>query len=151
MKKTAFIMLVAFLCAGVTMAQKTASKKMAAPKVSAPDVVAASLKEKVTGDYSPVWTKSAAGNFVASFENNGTKQHAEFTPEGKWISTNSIISFEQLSETAQTKLKEQYGEMQVAEVKKIEREGIAAFYKVKLMKDKDSKIIYINDAGFINE
>lgn len=151
MKKTIAMMLMALMCAGVTMAQKSAHKKPMLEKITAPDVVVNALKEKITGDYTPVWSKTNNGNFIAAIDNNGSKQFAEFNAEGKWLSTNTIIPFEQLSEAAQNKIKEQYAEMQVAEVKKIEREGISAFYKVKLVKDKDSKTIYVNDAGFVSE
>ena len=152
MKKTVFIVLLTFLCAGVTIAQKkTIIKKHAVVRVVVPEVVSTSLKEKFTVDVSPVWSKSATGNYVAAFDNNGSKQIAEFSPEGKWISTSTMIAFEQLTEVAQKNIRDQYVEMQIAEVKKIERDGMSAFYKVKLIKDKDNKTVYVNDAGFVKE
>lgn len=152
MKKTVFIVLLTFLCAGVTMAQKkTIIKKHTTVKVVVPEVVSTSLKEKFTIDLTPVWSKSGTGNYVAAFDNNESKQYAEFSPEGKWISTSTMIAFEQLTEVAQKNIREQYVEMQIAEVKKIERDGMSAFYKVKLSKDKENKTVYVNDAGFVKE
>lgn len=148
MKKTVFAMLMALVCVSVSMAQKSAEKKV---KVVAPEVVMASFKEKFTGDVVPAWSKTGSGNFTATLDQNGSKQYAEFSPEGKWISTATMMPFEQLSEAAQKNIKEQYAEMQVGEVKKIERDGMAAFYKIKLTKDKDSKTVYVNDAGFVKE
>lgn len=150
MKKTV-IMLVAMVSAGVSMAQQSVTKKPAIEKVTPPAVVLDSFKAKLSGDYLPVWSKSAGGNFIAAIENNNVKQFAEFSPEGKWISTATLVAFDQLSEAAQKKIKEQYAEMQVTEVKKIERDGVSAFYKVKLTKDKESKTVYVNDAGFVSE
>lgn len=153
MKKTVVIMLMAFLCASVTMAQKKATKKPIVEKVTPPDVVFNSFKEKFTGEVVPVWSKTNSTNFMAHIDGSsaGNKQYIEFSPEGKWLSTATVMTIEQLSEAAQNKLKESYAEMQVAGIKKIEREGISAFYKVKLVKDKESKSIYINNAGFISE
>lgn len=153
MKKTLITMLLALMCAGVTVAQKSTTKKPIIEKVSPPDAVLNSLKEKYTGEAVPVWSKTNSTNYMAHIDSSssGNKQYIEFSPEGKWLSTATVISFEQLSEEAQKKIKEQYAEMQVAVVKKIEREGISVFYKVQLIKDKDSKTVYINDAGFVSE
>jgi hypothetical protein len=147
MKKTVFAVLMMVACVSMGMAQKTSAAK----KVIAPEVVMTSFKEKFTGDAVPSWGKTSTGNFTATVDQNGAKQSSEFTPEGKWISTHTIMPFEQLTEVAQKNIKEQYAEMQVAEVKKIERDGMAAFYKLKLTKDKDSKTVYVNDAGFVKE
>lgn len=149
MKKTVVLLLLALFCAGVTMAQKSVSKKVKIEKITAPEAVANSFQQKFMGS-TPEWGKTPNGNFIAAIDNNGVKQYAEFNPEGKWLSTHTLLTADQLSEAAQTKLKEQYAEMQIAEVKKIEREGISAFYKVTLTKDKETKTVYVNDAGFIS-
>ena len=152
MKKAIVLLATVVLCAGVSMAQQTTVKKQTVQKIekiAPPEMVTSAFAQKFI-DAVPLWSKTANGNFIAETEQNGTKLFAEFNAEGKWLSTQTIIAAEQLSEAAQTKLKEQYAEMQVAEVKKIEREGISAFYKVKLVKDKESKIAYINDAGFLS-
>ena len=115
-----------------------------------PEAVLNAVAQKYPADAVVAWSKKANGNFVAALEQNGSKQFAEFNAEGKWLSTQTMLTADQLSEAVQTKLKEQYAEMQIAEVKKIEREGISAFYKVKLTKDKETKTVYINDAGFIS-
>jgi Putative beta-lactamase-inhibitor-like, PepSY-like len=152
MKKTLAVMLMMLMCAGVTVAQKTAIKKPAIEKITPPEMVLNAFKEKFA-DAKPMWSKSNNGNFMAHIDSsaNSNKQYVEFNAEGKWLSTATVVSFEQLSEAAQKKIKEQYAEMQVDVVKKIEREGISAFYKVKLIKDKESKTVYINDAGFVSE
>lgn len=153
MKKTVVLLLMTMLCAGVTMAQKTVAKKQAIQKIEKivpPEAVLSAFAQKYTTDAGAEWSKKANGNFVAAVEQNGSKQFAEFNVEGKWLSTQTMLTADQLSEAAQTKLKEQYAEMQIAEVKKIEREGISAFYKVTLTKDKETKTVYINDAGFIS-
>jgi Putative beta-lactamase-inhibitor-like, PepSY-like len=147
MKKTVFAMLMLVVCVTMSMAQKSATVK----KVIAPELVMTSFKEKFTGDVVPSWTKTSTGNFTATVDQNGSKQYAEFSPEGKWISTSTMMPFEQLTEVAQKNVKEQYADMAVTEVKKIERDGMAAFYKLKLTKDKDSKTVYVNDAGFVKE
>jgi Putative beta-lactamase-inhibitor-like, PepSY-like len=152
MKKTVITMLLALMCAGVAVAQKSITKKPMLEKVTPPETVVNAFKEKFT-DAIPVWNKTNNGNFVAHIDSSAAsnKQFIEFNAEGKWLSTATIVSFEQLSEAAQKKIKEQYAEMQVDMVKKIEREGISAFYKVKLTKDKESKTVYVNDAGFVSE
>lgn len=152
MKKTIVTMLIALMCAGVTVAQKTLTKKPVLEKVTPPEIVANAFKEKFA-DAVPVWSKTSNGNFLAHIDSNANsnKQSVEFNAEGKWLSTATVVAFEQLSEAAQKKIKEQYAEMQVDVVKKIEREGISAFYKVKLVKDKESKTVYVNDAGFVSE
>ncbi|WP_407523402.1 PepSY-like domain-containing protein [Lacibacter sp. MH-610] len=153
MKKTVVLLLMTMLCAGVTMAQKTVAKKQAIQKIEKivpPEAVLNAFTQKYTADAVVEWSKKANGNFVAAVEQNGFKQIAEFNAEGKWLSTQTMLTADQLSEAAQTKLKEQYAEMQIAEVKKIEREGISVFYKVTLTKDKETKTVYINDAGFIS-
>jgi Putative beta-lactamase-inhibitor-like, PepSY-like len=153
MKKTIAAMVMAMMCAGVAVAQKSAIKKPVLEKVTPPDVVLNGLKEKYTGELTPVWSKNNNTNFIAHIDSSsaGNRQYIEFSPEGKWLNTATVVSFEQLSEAAQKKIKEQYAEMQIAVVKKIEREGISAFYKVKLIKDKESKTVYVNDAGFVSE
>ena len=153
MKKTVVLLLITMLCAGVTMAQKTVAKKQAIQKIEKivpPEAVLNAFTQKYTADAVVEWSKKANGNFVAAVEQNSSKQFAEFNAEGKWLSTQTMLTADQLSEAAQTKLKEQYAEMQIAEVKKIEREGISVFYKVTLTKDKETKTVYINDAGFIS-
>lgn len=153
MKKTVVLLLMTTICAGVTMAQKTVAKKQVTQKIEKivpPEAVMGAFTQKYTADVNPVWSKTANGNFIAAVEQNGSKQFAEFNTEGKWLSTQTMITVGELSEAAQTKLKEQYAEMQIAEVKKIEREGISAFYKVTLTKDKETKTVYVNDAGFIS-
>jgi|GEM_PF-3510625 len=149
MKKTVVLLLLVFFCAGVTMAQKSTAKKVKVEKITAPEAVVTSFNQKFMGSI-PEWSKTPNGNFVATIDNNGMKQHAEFNAEGKWLNTASEIPFEQLTEAAQNKIKEMYADMQVEKVKKIERENISVFYKVKLVKDKESKMVYINDAGFIS-
>jgi Zn/Cd-binding protein ZinT len=153
MKKTVVLLLMTMMCAGVTMAQKTVAKKQGIQKIEKivpPEAVLNAFAQKYTADAVVAWSKKANGHFVAAVEQNGSRQLAEFNAEGKWLSTQTMLMADQLSEAAQTKLKEQYAEMQIAEVKKIEREGISAFYKVTLTKDKESKTVYINDAGFIS-
>jgi hypothetical protein len=149
MKKTAILLLMTVFCAGMAMAQKSTAKKLKVEKITAPDLVVNSFNQKFMGAI-PEWTKTPNGNFVAAIDNNGMKQYAEFNAEGKWLNTATEIPFEQLTEAAQAKIKEQYADMQVEKVKKIERENISVFYKVKLVKDKESKMVYINDAGFIS-
>lgn len=143
------MLLLSVFCAGVTMAQKTATKKIKVEKVTPPELVASSFSQKFMG-VTPEWSKTPNGNFVATVDNNGMKQYAEFNTEGKWLNTATEIPFEQLTEAAQAKIKEMYTDMQVEKVKKIERENVSVFYKVKLVKDKESKMIYVNDAGFIS-
>lgn len=149
MKKTVVLLLLTFFFAGVTMAQKSVAKKVKIEKITAPEAVVTTFNQKFMGT-TPEWSKTANGNFVAAIDNNGMKQYVEFNAEGKWLNTTTEIPFEQLTEAAQLKIKEQYADMQVEKVKKIERENISVFYKVKLVKDKENKMIYINDAGFIS-
>jgi hypothetical protein len=153
MKKTAVLLLLTIFCAGVTIAQKKAVKKPIVQKIEKvipPDAVVSAFKEKMQGDINPEWNKKSNGNYVAVVDNSGMKQYIEFTAEGKWQNSSSEIAFENLTEAAQASIKAQFAEMQVAEVKKIEREGISAFYKVKLTKEKEIKTVYVNDAGFIS-
>ena len=135
----------------VAVAQKKHFTKAVAKPLTPSDPVLLSFKEKFTESTPANWVKSAGGNFIAAFEKDGYKQEAAFTPDGKWVRTKTVYTFEQLPEAVQKSIKEKYPEATVEEAQKILLENVPAFYKITLKKDKDGWIVWVNDAGIMRE
>ena len=135
----------------VAVAQRKHFTKAVAKPLTPSDPVLLSFNEKFTESTSTNWVKSAGGNFIASFDKDGYKHAAEFTPEGKWVRTKTVYAFEQLPEAVQKSIKEKYPEATVEEAQKILLENVPAFYKINLKKDKDGWIVWVNETGIIRE
>lgn len=148
-----------FLLAGfiavsfVAVAQKKHFTKAVAKQttITPTDPVLSSFKEKFADVAAVSWSKSAGGNFIASFDKDGNRQATEFTPDGKWVRTKTNYNFEQLPEAVQKSIKEKYPDAEVSSAEKISMENVPAFYKVSLKKDKDGWIVWVNDAGIMRE
>jgi Putative beta-lactamase-inhibitor-like, PepSY-like len=151
--KNTFLLLPILFASIVAVAQKKNKlKAVAKPVTITPgDPVLLSFNQKFSESTSTSWSKSAGGNFIASFEKEGYKQTAEFTPEGKWIRTKTYYSFEQLPEAVQKSIKEKYPDAEIAGAQKLLLENVPAFYKVSLKKDKDGWIVWVNETGIVRE
>ena len=135
----------------VAVAQRKHFTKAVAKPLTPSDPVLLSFKEKFTESTSTNWVKSAGGNFIASFDKDGYKQVAEFTPDGKWVRTKTNYSFDQLPEAVQKSVKQKYSDAEFVEAQKILLENVPGFYKVSLKKDKDGWIVWVNETGIIRE
>ena len=136
----------------VAVAQKTKHPaKAVATQLSVipSDPVLLSYNQKFPENAVAGWAKSAGGNFIAQFDKGGLKHTAEFAPDGKWVRTKTTYTFEQLPEAVQKSVKEKYPDASVTEAHKIMMESVPPFYKLKIKKEKDGWIVWVNDAGII--
>lgn len=152
MKNTLLLLGLVSISIAANAQQKKSHKAVAKPSIVTPtDPAQLSFNQQFSENTMASWTKSAGGNFIAQFDKDGSKQTAEFTPEGKWVRTKIILGFDQLPETVQKSIKSKYPDAEINSAEKILLENVPVFYKVSLKKDKDGWIVWVNDAGIIRE
>jgi len=145
MKKHVLILGLALMACttGALAQQKTTPLTPPAPVDSA-------FQGKFSGT-SATWMKTPGGNFCATMDNGGQKEHVEFSPDGKWLSTKTELVASSLPDSAKNAIQTQFPGMEIAAVQKLEYENINPFYKVDLKQGDQSKSVMVNNGGFIEQ
>lgn len=98
--------------------------------VTIPEVVTKTFQQKYVGETSPNWEIDAHGNYEAHFKQKGIKYRADFTPQGKWIETETSIDKKDLPKVIKEKLKKDFDYYNISEVEKVEHHSKGLFYDV---------------------
>lgn len=154
MKKVTLFICAAIFSSGVAFSQKKSSKtKPAVKKVEAPAAVKEAFQQNAqfTGKTDASWKKTASGNWIATFEQEGIKTAVEYSTEGTWVATRSEYANNNLPGSVLGTLQNKYPSAVVKDGWKIERADVAAYYKVNIDDNGAAKTVLLNDIGTIVE
>lgn len=104
-----------------------------------------------TGRADASWKKTASGNWIAAFDQEGIKTAVEYSTEGTWVATRSEYANNNLPESVLGTLQNKYPSAVVKDGWKIERADVAAYYKVNIDDNGTAKTVLLNDIGTIVE
>ncbi|WP_341834303.1 hypothetical protein WJU16_15005 [Chitinophaga pollutisoli] len=153
MKRVTLLLCAAIFTSSIAFSQQKSTKKSktTAKKVEAPAPVKAAFEQNAqyAGTTDAAWTKTASGNWIASFDREGIKTAVEYNAEGTWVATRSEYLNGAVPETVLETLKNKYPSAVVKEGWKIERADVASYYKVSIDENGAAKTVLLNDAGTI--
>jgi len=115
----------------------------------APDNVKKAFQIKYKGESDPDWKKDSHGNYEAHFEKDGIHYRADYSPDGKWIETESSISFDELPKAVQKEIKEKFPDQEITEIERVEHHSKGLFYDVEFKRKGKNKDVEFRESGEI--
>jgi hypothetical protein len=100
----------------------------------APEAVQTAFNSKFPNASKVIWDKENRHIFEAEFMMNGKKHSANFTVEGKWLETESELSFDQLPENVQQSFTATHKNKKVTSVEKTETANGEVLYEIEVKK-----------------
>lgn len=100
----------------------------------APDAVKETFQNLYPGENDPDWEKDSNGNYESHFKIDGIKYRADFSPDGKWIETETSIGKDDLPEAIKEVIKSKYNDEEITEIEKVEHHSKGLFYDVEFKK-----------------
>ncbi|WP_040249084.1 PepSY-like domain-containing protein [Psychroserpens mesophilus] len=100
----------------------------------APDAVKETFQNLYPGENDPDWEKDSNGNYESHFKIDGIKYRADFSPDGKWIETETSIDKDDLPEAIKEVIKSKYNDEEITEIEKVEHHSKGLFYDVEFKK-----------------
>lgn len=149
--KNIFLSLSAILI--LSFASQAQKSKKSQPKVSVPENVNESFKGTFAGVEKNKWNKTIVGNYEVSFTNSDSlTQVAEYNEAGVMVKSRTIYNLEALPEVITSAVEKKYPAAKISECIKLNIQGIAPYYKVKLETETNSKReLFISEEGVIVE
>ena len=123
-------------------AQKIAEKKV-------PENVKSTLKAKFPTATNVKWEMEDKTRYEAVFKLNNETVSANFSKEGKWLSSEKELKFSQLPKAVQDVLKKQYPTAKYTEIAEEETLEKGTFLDIDLMYNKKKFVIEIKSTGEI--
>lgn len=100
----------------------------------APDAVKETFQNMYPGENDPDWEKDSNGNYESHFKIDGVKYRADYSPDGKWIETETSIDKEDLPKAIKEVIKSKYSDEEITEIEKVEHHSKGLFYDVEFKK-----------------
>ena len=129
----------------VTLATTAHAQKISADKV--PAAVNAAFKAKFANAEKVKWEMEDKKDFEANFNTGAVEQSATFTPEGKWIETETEIKSSDLPQAVQQTVAKQFAGYKTKEASKVENEKNGNFYEVEVEKGKEVIEVALSATG----
>lgn len=138
MKKIKVLMLfiLAFSCQNIVKGQ-------------APKAVQQAFEIKYPGENDPDWEIDSNGNYEAHFKKNDEKYRADFSPNGKWIETESSIKKNELPKAIRDIIKNNYGDEDISEIEFVQSATKGEFYDVEFKEKGKNKDVEFRANGEI--
>ncbi len=114
-----------------------------------PTSVKEAFAEKYPNENNPDWNFDKNGNFEAKFKEKGVHYRADFTPQGKWIETETNIKKQDLPKAIKKVLKEKYDGVKISEIEKVESSKKGVFYDVEFKIYGTKRDVEFNASGQI--
>jgi hypothetical protein len=99
-----------------------------------PASVTSAFSSKFPNVSKVTWDKENRNLYEAEFMMNKKKHSANFTAEGKWLETESEVSFDQLPEKVQQSFTSTHKNKKVTSVEKIETSNGEVLYEIEVKK-----------------
>lgn len=115
----------------------------------APDAVKETFQNMYPGENDPDWEKDSNGNYESHFKIDGVKYRADFSPDGKWIETETSIDKDDLPKAIKEVIKSKYDDEEITEIEKVEHHSKGLFYDVEFKKDGKNKDVEFRANGEI--
>jgi hypothetical protein len=138
--KQVLILIWAIMLTIVAYGQKVETSKV-------PAAIIKTFKVKFPKADKVKWEMENKKDYEASFKTGTAEQTATFTPEGKWIETETEIEASQLPETVQQAIAKQFEGYKIKEASKVENEKWKSFYEVEVVKGNEIIEIAISSTG----
>lgn len=113
---------------------------------SAPNVIEEAFNQKFN-DVHHKW-ETRGSYYVAEFKHENHHAEAWFTPDGKWMMTETDIPYEALPQAVKTAFEaSEYAAWKRDDVDRLEREGMETVYVIEVEKGKDEVDLYFDANG----
>ena len=117
-------------------------------KDSIPAVVQQACKEKFPSAKKIEWKRKSDKNFEAEFMQQGVELAVKFTPEGKWVETESGIKASEVPAAVKNTIAKSFPTYKIIELQKIETLGTTELvYEIHLQKNKEVVKLQYSTAG----
>jgi hypothetical protein len=95
------------------------------------------------------WKEDEHGNQEASFEMDGEKYRADYSPEGEWIETESSLKYEVLPMAVQKVIEERYNKEEITEIERVQHPSKGVFYDIEFKREGKNQDVEIKENGEI--
>jgi hypothetical protein len=95
------------------------------------------------------WNEDEHGNQEASFEMDGEKYRADYSPEGQWIETESSLKYEVLPMAVQKVIEERYNKEEITEIERVQHPSKGVFYDIEFKREGKNQDVEIKENGEI--
>lgn len=136
MKKTMFVAL-ALICAFATSFAQSKT----------PSAVTKAFKEKFPTGEGVKWTKENAHEYEAAFKLKNVSHSASFTDGGKWLETESPLTFDQLPDKVRDAFNASHKGATIKAVAKIETSKGTTKYEVEIKQGAKTIELFYNSDG----
>ena len=117
----------------------------------APEAVKENFKKMYPGENDPDWHTDSNGNFESHFKIEGIKYRADYSPNAKWIETETSIDVKDLPKAIRDIIESDYGNEEITEVEKVEHHSKGLFYDVEFkQKGKNMDVEFKANGVIIN-
>jgi uncharacterized membrane protein YkoI len=121
-------------------------------QIKVPSAVKEAFNKKFTAAETVKWRKENSHEFEGEFRINGIKYSANFSDLGKWLETETTITFDQLPADVQNSFNEKHKRSKVVTAAKIETSAGLTKYEVEIKKgSKTKEFFYLSDGTMTNE
>lgn len=138
MKK--IILLTAILLFGVTYA-------FAQSGIKVPETVNSAFHKQFPEAQNIHWGMENAHEYEADFVFTGTRMSANFSPEGKWVETETTITASQLPKAVQRAIDTDFNGYEIGAASRVDAPGGKTTYEVVIRKNKKSREVAFNSEG----
>ncbi|AWX43183.1 hypothetical protein HME9304_00170 [Flagellimonas maritima] len=118
-------------------------------KGQAPQEVKSTFIDMYPNENDPDWHLDKNGNYESHFKIDGISYRADFTPEGKWIETESSIDKKDVPKAIKEAIEDNYKDLKIVEIEKVQHHSKGTFYDVEFKKDGSKVDIEFNSKGEI--
>lgn len=115
-------------------------------QIKAPEKVVKAFQQKFEKASLVKWDKENEHEYEASFEWKGEKHSANFTDKGKWLETESTITYNQLPEKVKKSFNSSHKNAVVKNIYKIETLQKTIKYEIEI-KEKFKSVEYLYDSN----
>ncbi len=110
-----------------------------------PPTINSTFSSKYQGVKNVDWSMENE-TYKAKFNKDGKDMYAEFTPEGEWLETATMVEKDKLPAAIPTYLQQNYADYTVGKSKLIETEEENT-YEVKVVKDSEETSLFFDEEG----
>lgn len=142
MKKIILVLAAAMLIGSTVSAQ---------PGKKLPAAVKTAFEQKFPGAQNVEWGKENASEWEAEFVSGRIKMSANYSVDGKWLETESVIPVSQLPAEVAAAVAKSFPGKKVLEADKIERVGKGSLFEVVINTGTKKKEIMLDENGVIQK
>lgn len=141
-RNTVLLIGIAFIFLNVSCQQAVTGQEV-------PKAVKKNFKKMYPGENDTDWHIDSHGYYEAHFKQEGIKYRADYNKDGSWYETETNIKKKELPEAIRKVIKQQFSELKISEVEKVQHHSKGLFYDVEFKRKGKNKDVEFKEDGSI--